>query len=179
MSIKKHIPALLLAIVAAVLLAAASFAATVGENPASPSSGDAETSARARLRTLRTRILPAPQAEPAPVSRVGAVPAPGPSPIATVIPEFPTVAAAAAAASPGDGMNDALIEARVKNTLYAKTGKSSFALEVVSIGGVVSLSGQMPDRAHRDEAMRIARQCAGVRQVQDQMKLKLIDADAK
>ena len=85
----------------------------------------------------------------------------------------------AAAVQDEDLLSDALIEAQIKNELYAQIGKSSYTLEVESAAGVVNLAGESPDRAHRDRAMRIARQSPGVIAVHDQMQIKSFDTDAK
>ncbi len=87
--------------------------------------------------------------------------------------------APAAAVQDEDLLSDALIEAQIKNELYAQIGKSSYALEVESAAGVVNLSGELPDRAHRDRAMRIARQFPGVLAVHDQMQITSFDTDTK
>ena len=171
---KKHITALALAIVAAVLLAAASLAASVGDHPAGPSAGRSDLSVRARINArllaLKSWALPPQRIVQAPASRPGSDPAG--TPLTAAKGEAETTVVPAASVGSGERMSDALIEARIKNELYAKTGKSSFAIDVASTAGVVSLSGQMPDRAHRDEALRIARHSPGVREVLDQMKFK-------
>jgi osmotically-inducible protein OsmY len=84
-----------------------------------------------------------------------------------------------AAIESGHEMKDALLEAKIKSKLIAKTGKSAFAIEVEATDGVVSLSGDSPDRAHRDRALLIARQTTGALEVHDLMKIKPADADVK
>lgn len=84
-----------------------------------------------------------------------------------------------AAVESGHEMKDALLETKIKSKLIAKTGKSAFAIEVEATDGVVSLSGDSPDRAHHDRALLIARQTTGAREVHDLMKIKPADIDAK
>ncbi len=82
-----------------------------------------------------------------------------------------------AAVESGHELKDALLEAKIKSKLIAKTGKSAFAIEVEATDGVVSLSGDSPDRAHHDRALLIARQTTGTLEVHDLLKIKAADAD--
>ena len=73
-------------------------------------------------------------------------------------------------------IQDALLEAMIKSRLIAKTGLSAFAIKVEANGGVVSISGDSPSRAHRDRVMLISRQTSGAGEVHDLMQIKPIAA---
>jgi len=69
------------------------------------------------------------------------------------------------------GVDDGLLELRLKTKLIAELGRSAFHLEVESHGGVVNLSGTAPDQARRDLAIKIAERASGVKRVIDLMKV--------
>jgi osmotically-inducible protein OsmY len=82
---------------------------------------------------------------------------------------------AAAEASDGPEVPDALLETKIKSKLLAKTGVGAFKIEVEASSGVVSLSGSVPSKARRDEVMRIARETDGAKEVHDLLKIKADD----
>lgn len=167
MGSRKNMNALALA-AATVLLAGAALPVIIGDNPAPtvtsksglPAPGEAP-------RALKLRSMPPVQGNPSP----SPVPAPAEA-TPVILAPGQADAVPAVAGNSGNTIGDALIEARIKNELFARTGKSSYPIEVESANGVVNLSGLSPDRAHRDRAMRIARQVAGVREVHDRMEIK-------
>ena len=81
-----------------------------------------------------------------------------------------------AAAKGSREIQDALLEAMIKSRLIAKTGLSAIAVKVHASGGVVSISGDSPSRAHRDRVMLISRQTSGAGEVHDLMQIKPIAA---
>ena len=73
--------------------------------------------------------------------------------------------AGSASGSDESGLSDAMLETRIKSKLLARTGRGAFKLGVSVDGGVVNLSGIVPDRASRNEALRITASTPGVRRV--------------
>ena len=68
-------------------------------------------------------------------------------------------------------IQDALLETIIKSKLIARTGKSAFFINVHVSGGIVRLSGESPDRAHRNRVLLITRQTTGAGEVHDQIQV--------
>ena len=66
-------------------------------------------------------------------------------------------------------ISDALLETRVKTRLIETMGRVAFAIEVEAEGGVVSLSGTVPDAIRRDLAVQTASRTEGALRVVDQL----------
>lgn len=68
--------------------------------------------------------------------------------------------------------SDAAITAAVKNNLMADTAVGASNINVNTKDGVVSLTGSVKNQAEKDNAVRIARQTNGVRDVQDNLTIQ-------
>lgn len=66
---------------------------------------------------------------------------------------------------------DALLETRVKARLIEAMGQAGLAIEVEAEGGVVSLSGTVPDQIRRDLAVQTASKTQGALRVADQLSI--------
>lgn len=69
-------------------------------------------------------------------------------------------------------INNALVETRVKSRLVMKTGMGAFKIGTAAANGAVTLSGEVPDQYHLEDAIRITRETRGVTQVHDQLKIE-------
>ncbi len=69
------------------------------------------------------------------------------------------------------GIDDGILELRLKSRLIAELGRSAFRLEVESHGGIVNLTGTAPDQARHDLALHLAERTSGVKRVIDLMKI--------
>ena len=67
---------------------------------------------------------------------------------------------------------DALLEARVKARLLGEMGKVAFKVGVDATGGVVTLSGAVPDADRRRVAVRVARETSGVKELLDHLTIQ-------
>ena len=171
---RKNIHALALAAVT-VLLAGAALPVKVGDNPAALPAGKAEAPplrGPAVAPPSPPRVRRAPHTRITPAASLRAAPAATAPASLAVIAVASETSDTATAGHSGDTMGDALIEARIKNELFARTGRSSFLIEVESADGVVSLSGPSPNRTSRDRALRIARELSGGREVRDLLNIK-------
>jgi hyperosmotically inducible protein len=70
----------------------------------------------------------------------------------------------------GREIDDAMLESRVKLTLFNELGKHASRIEVEAVDGVVSLRGVLPDRDREKLALRTARGVSGVKKVVDLLK---------
>ncbi len=70
------------------------------------------------------------------------------------------------------GVTDALTEARVKTNLLVDLGKAAFKVGVDASGGVVTLSGTVPDAERRKLAVRAAGGTSGVKEVRDRLEVR-------
>ena len=68
-------------------------------------------------------------------------------------------------------VDDAVLESRVKHHLLAEMGRVGFSIEVEANGGVVSLSGRVPDDLRHQLAVQTAERVSGVTKVVDLIKL--------
>lgn len=75
----------------------------------------------------------------------------------------------------GSGPNDAQISSDVKARFYASQPLKGTNVEVVSNGGVVTLSGEVPSDAARYEAFKLASDTPGVTKVNDKMTVHLAE----
>ena len=66
-------------------------------------------------------------------------------------------------------VNDAALTAKVKTALLADKGVSGTAIDVDTKGGVVTLTGQLPDQAQAQKAVEITRAVAGVKAVENRL----------
>jgi hypothetical protein len=76
----------------------------------------------------------------------------------------------------GSGPNDAQISSDVKARFYASQPLKGTNVEVVSNGGVVTLSGEVPSDAARYEAFKLASDTPGVTKVNDKMTVHVAEA---
>jgi osmotically-inducible protein OsmY len=72
----------------------------------------------------------------------------------------------------GDTITDALLEARIKIRLLTRGGPEAFHIHVKAAGGVVILSGGVPDEAHLEKALRITLATLGVREIHDLLEVR-------
>jgi osmotically-inducible protein OsmY len=73
------------------------------------------------------------------------------------------------------GIKDALLETRVKSKLLVYSGVGALKIVVIAENGVVKLSGSVPDKARRDDAVLIARKTGTVKKVRDLLQIKPLD----
>ena len=71
-----------------------------------------------------------------------------------------------------DEMADALLESKVKKSLYNEIGKRARQVEVEAVDGVVSLRGKLPDDARKKIALDAAGKTKGVVRVIDLIKVE-------
>ncbi|MEO8504776.1 MAG: BON domain-containing protein [Acidobacteriota bacterium] len=71
----------------------------------------------------------------------------------------------------GQGLDDGLLEIRIKTRLVSEMGRSGFKVEVEAHDGLVNLSGTVPDQARHDLAMQLAGKTTGVKKVIDLLKV--------
>lgn len=74
--------------------------------------------------------------------------------------------------STGEYIDDAAITTKVKSALIADTEVSSFPISVETIKGVVRLTGTANTRSEANKATTIARGVAGVRSVDNDIRIK-------
>jgi osmotically-inducible protein OsmY len=67
---------------------------------------------------------------------------------------------------------DAMLESRVKRSLYSELGKRARQVEVEATDGVVSLRGKLPDENRKQLALVTAGKVEGVKQVIDLLTVK-------
>ena len=84
----------------------------------------------------------------------------------------PTVGQKADAAleKTGDYVSDSALTAKVKTALIAETKLESMKIDVESTNGVVTLSGQVPDKASVKLATHIAAKVDGVKDVHNKLE---------
>lgn len=70
----------------------------------------------------------------------------------------------------GREIDDAMLESKVKLSLFNEIGKHAARIEVEAVDGVVSLRGVLPDREREKLALRTAKSVSGVRKVVDLLK---------
>ena len=68
-------------------------------------------------------------------------------------------------------LTDGGLTAKVKTALVAAQGVNGTAVDVDTSGGVVTLSGNLPDRAQVDRAIQVAREVDGVKSVESKLKV--------
>lgn len=71
----------------------------------------------------------------------------------------------------GEQADDHLIASKVKAKLTGDPEINPFNLDVDAVEGVVTLSGRVDDAETRDEALKLARQTAGVKDVVDRIRV--------
>jgi osmotically-inducible protein OsmY len=72
----------------------------------------------------------------------------------------------------GEVLSDSVIEAKVKAKFAADPEINPFRIDVDVVQGVVTLTGEVADRATREEAARLAAATKGVDAVENEIKLK-------
>lgn len=68
-------------------------------------------------------------------------------------------------------VDDAVLESRVKHHLLSQMGKVGFSVEVEANGGVVTLSGKVPDDLRRQLAVQTATAVTGVQKIVDLLRI--------
>jgi len=81
-------------------------------------------------------------------------------------------ATASAGTTLGEKIDDAAITAAVKSKLLADSLVGGLKIDVDTRDGVVSLSGSVKSQADKDQAVRLARETSGVKDVQDNLVVK-------
>lgn len=76
------------------------------------------------------------------------------------------------AAKAGAYLDDAAITAKVKAALLGEKGLSALDVKVVTVAGLVTLSGEVEQAALRERALLLASAVAGVKGVNNQLQLK-------
>ena len=70
----------------------------------------------------------------------------------------------------GDYMSDSALTAKVKTALIAETKLESMKIDVESTAGVVTLSGEVPDKASITLAENVVEQVEGVKTVHNKLE---------
>ena len=81
-------------------------------------------------------------------------------------------ATASAGTTLGEKIDDAAITAAVKSKLLADSLVGGLKIDVDTRDGVVSLTGSVKSQADKDQALRLARETSGVKDVQDNLVVK-------
>lgn len=79
--------------------------------------------------------------------------------------------AAATAGRVGDVASDAMITSSLKTKFLADPDVAALKIDVDTMNGIVTLTGNVKTAAERDEALRIARETDGVKSVVDRLKV--------
>jgi hyperosmotically inducible protein len=82
-------------------------------------------------------------------------------------------ATAATAGRVGDVASDAMLTSAIKTKLLADPDVAALKIDVDTAAGVVTLTGNVKTAAERDEALRIARETEGVKNVVDRLKITM------
>jgi osmotically-inducible protein OsmY len=69
-------------------------------------------------------------------------------------------------------VDDAVLESRVKGNLLQQMGRVAFSIEVEANGGIVSLSGKVPDDLRHKLAVQTAERVSGVQKLVDLLEVK-------
>ena len=69
-------------------------------------------------------------------------------------------------------VDDAVLESRVKGNLLQQMGRVAFAVEVEANGGIVSLTGKLPDDLRHELALQTVAKVSGVTKVVDLLEVK-------
>ncbi len=77
-------------------------------------------------------------------------------------------------AQAGVAIDDAEITAKVKAAIFSEPGLKSLQISVDTVKGVVTLSGSADSLANSDRAKALAAAVSGVKEVQNQLVLKLV-----
>ena len=76
-----------------------------------------------------------------------------------------------AASRAGEVTGDAAITAAVKTKFLADTHVAGLKIDVDTMNGVVTLTGNVKDAAEKTRAIEIARETSGVKSVTDRLKI--------
>lgn len=74
--------------------------------------------------------------------------------------------------SAGEYIDDAVITAKVKASIFDQPTLKAFEIKVETFKGTVYLSGSVASQAGMDKAVEVARGVAGVRSVKNNLRLK-------
>ena len=66
----------------------------------------------------------------------------------------------------------AVLESRVKGNLLQQMGRVAFSVEVEANGGIVSLTGHVPDELRHKLALQTAERVSGVKKLVDLIEIK-------
>jgi osmotically-inducible protein OsmY len=77
--------------------------------------------------------------------------------------------------SPRSAIADGVITAQVRHALHDDPATADFDIHVDTLANVVELSGFVETTTVRDEALALARNVAGVQQVNDSMDIRRLD----
>jgi osmotically-inducible protein OsmY len=69
-------------------------------------------------------------------------------------------------------VDDAVLESRVKGNLLQQMGRVAFSVEVEANGGIVSLTGHVPDELRHKLALQTAERVSGVKKLVDLIDIK-------
>jgi osmotically-inducible protein OsmY len=69
-------------------------------------------------------------------------------------------------------VDDAVLESRVKGNLLQQMGRVAFSVEVEANGGIVSLTGHVPDELRHKLAVHTAERVSGVKKLVDLIEIK-------
>jgi osmotically-inducible protein OsmY len=69
-------------------------------------------------------------------------------------------------------VDDAVLESRVKGNLLQQMGRVAFSVEVEANGGIVSLTGHVPDELRHKLALQTAERVSGVKKLVDLIEIK-------
>lgn len=70
----------------------------------------------------------------------------------------------------GDDLSDSALTAKVKTALIAETKLESMKIDVESTAGVVTLSGEVPDKASIQLAVHVVEKVEGVKSVHNKLE---------
>lgn len=72
----------------------------------------------------------------------------------------------------GVALDDAEITARVKSAIYSEPGLKTLKISVDTVKGVVTLTGSVESQANFDRVTTLAEMVAGVKEVENDLKVK-------
>lgn len=81
-------------------------------------------------------------------------------------------ASGSAQRSTGEYVDDSVVTAKVKSALVADPTTKAYQIDVDTYDGVVQLNGFVDNNASISRATQVARDVAGVKQVQNNLKLR-------
>jgi osmotically-inducible protein OsmY len=91
---------------------------------------------------------------------------------AAIIANRAAAKATGAAGKVGDAMGESALTAKIKSKMALDDTINASAIDVDTNGSVVTLSGSVRSQAERDQAVRLARETAGVTAVNDRLVIR-------